>query len=63
MDYWVGGEGSDSDMDNWTRRQRGLILDENDLWIAATAIALDATLVSRDTDFSGIDGLLVVTLG
>ena len=45
------------------RRQRGLTLDENDLWIAATAIALDATLVSRDTDFSGIDGLLVVTLG
>jgi predicted nucleic acid-binding protein len=62
MDYWVGGEGSDSDMHNWTRRQRGLILDENDLWIAATTIALDATLVTRDSDFSGIDGLLTVAL-
>jgi predicted nucleic acid-binding protein len=45
-----------------TRRQRGLTLDENDLWVAATAIALDATLVSRDTDFSGVDGLRVVTV-
>lgn len=42
------------------RQQRGLALDENDLWIAATALALDATLVSRDTDFTGIDGLSIV---
>jgi predicted nucleic acid-binding protein len=42
------------------RQHRGLVLDENDLWIAATAMALNATLVSRDTDFAGIDGLSVI---
>jgi len=42
------------------RQQRGLPLDENDLWVAATALALGATLVSRDNDFGGIDGLAVV---
>jgi predicted nucleic acid-binding protein len=44
------------------RQQRGLAMDENDLWMAATALALDATLVSRDSDFQGIDGLRVVAL-
>jgi predicted nucleic acid-binding protein len=44
------------------RRQRGLTLDENDLWVAATALALGATLVSRDSDFGNIDGLAVVAL-
>ena len=44
------------------RQQRGLALDENDLWVAATALALGATLVSRDSDFTGIDGLPVVAL-
>jgi predicted nucleic acid-binding protein len=34
-------------------------LDENDLWIAATAVALDAVLVSRDSDFQQIEGLKV----
>lgn len=43
-----------------TRQQQGLTLDENDLWVAATALALGATLVSRDTDFAGIPGLSVV---
>ena len=34
------------------RQQRGLALDENDLWVAAAALALGATLVSRDTDYA-----------
>jgi len=34
-------------------------LDENDLWIAATALALGATLVSRDADVQQIGGLRV----
>ena len=41
------------------RQKRGLSLDENDRWVAATAVALGATLVSRDGDFRGIDGLPV----
>ena len=36
------------------RQQHGLTLDENDLWVAATALALGATLVSRDGDFGRI---------
>lgn len=44
-----------------TRQQRGLTLDENDLWVAATALALGAKLVSRDSDFGDIAGLSVVT--
>jgi predicted nucleic acid-binding protein len=45
-----------------TRLQRGLALDENDLWVAATALALGAALVSRDSDFSVIERLTVVAL-
>jgi predicted nucleic acid-binding protein len=44
------------------RQRLGLSLDENDLWIAATSISLGATLVSRDSDFSGIDGLSLISL-
>ena len=44
------------------RQQRGLTLDENDLWLAATALALGATLVSRDRGFGGIEGLPVLAL-
>jgi predicted nucleic acid-binding protein len=43
-----------------SQQRRGLPLDENDLWIAATALALDGTLVSRDNDFHAVDGLRVV---
>lgn len=42
-----------------TRQQKGLTLDENDLWIAATALALGAVLISRDSDLQQIDGLTV----
>jgi predicted nucleic acid-binding protein len=42
------------------QQRRGVCLDENDLWIAATALALNATLVSRDTDFQRIDRLTVI---
>ena len=42
------------------RQQRGLALDENDLWVAATALCLGATLVTRDTDFAQLDGLSIV---
>ena len=45
-----------------TRRQRGLSLDENDLWVAATALALGASLVSRDGDFAAVTGLSVIAL-
>jgi len=42
------------------RQRRGLPLDENDLWIAATALAIGATLVTRDSDFREIEGLAIV---
>ena len=42
------------------QQRRGLPLDENDLWMAATALAVSATLVTRDSDFQGIEGLAVV---
>ena len=32
---------------------------KNDLWIAATALALDAVLITRDSDFQQIEGLSV----
>ena len=36
--------------------QQGTPLSENDLWIAATARALDAILVTADSDFQRITG-------
>lgn len=44
------------------QQARGLCLDENDLWIAATALALNATLVSRDSDFGRVDELAILVL-
>jgi tRNA(fMet)-specific endonuclease VapC len=44
------------------RQKQGRPMGENDLWIAATARALSATLVTRDQDFDNIDGLPVVTI-
>jgi len=42
-----------------TRQRKGLVLDENDLWITSTALALGAVLISRDSDLQQIDGLTV----
>jgi predicted nucleic acid-binding protein len=41
------------------QQRQSLPLDENDLWMAATALALNAILVSRDSDFQAIEGLAV----
>jgi len=38
---------------------QGLNLDDNDLWIAATALLLNYSLVTRDKIFTRIPGLLV----
>lgn len=35
----------------------GVAINENDLWIAATTLALGATLVTRDADFGRVRGL------
>jgi predicted nucleic acid-binding protein len=42
-----------------SREASGGPMSDNDLWIAATASSLGATLVTRDQDFQGIPGLLV----
>jgi predicted nucleic acid-binding protein len=40
-------------------KSQGLNLDDNDLWIAASAIALGSLLVTRDQVFSHVPGLQV----
>ena len=42
------------------QQRLGLPLDENDLWIAATTLAIGATLVSNDRDFQRVGTLTVV---
>jgi len=37
--------------------RKGTCLDENDLWIAATALSSGSILVTSDTDFERVDGL------
>lgn len=37
-------------------QQHGTLLDECDLWIAATALAADAVLVTSDSDFQRVAG-------
>ncbi len=41
------------------RERAGFPMDENDLWIAATALVLGALLVTRDGDFRNVPGLSV----
>ena len=40
-----------------TVQQVGTPLDENDLWISATALSLGAVLVTMDSDFQRVGGL------
>ena len=42
------------------QQRRGLSLDENDLWMAATALSMGVVLVTRDSDFRGVAGLSIV---
>ena len=42
-----------------TLESQGLSLDDNDLWIAATAIALGHILVTRDQVFTQVPGLQI----
>ena len=39
--------------------RKGMSLDENDLWIAATVLNVNATLVTQDSDFNRVDNLKV----
>ena len=43
-------------------QKQGKSLDECDLWIAATALALEAILVTSDSDFHRVQGLLGLQL-
>lgn len=42
-----------------TVQRAGMPLDENDLWIAATALSLRSVLVTMDSDFQRVGGLAV----
>jgi len=42
-------------------RQKGRMLPENDVWIAAIALGNGLTLVTRDVHFREIDGLVIET--
>lgn len=50
-DYYAGAK--------TTVQRAGTPLDENDLWIAATALSLGAVLVTMDSDFQRVGGLTV----
>lgn len=43
----------------WETERKGTPLDENDLWIAATARALEAVMVTTDSDFQRVSGLQI----
>ena len=40
-------------------RRAGTALDENDLWIASCAVALDAVLVTSDSDYARVSSLSI----
>lgn len=39
-----------------------MYIPENDIWIAATALAADLELVSADRDFENVSGLCVIKI-
>jgi tRNA(fMet)-specific endonuclease VapC len=39
--------------------KQGLVLGDNDFWIAATALSLGAILITRDQNFRHVPGLIV----
>lgn len=41
----------------WEAERRGVAISDNDLWIAATTLALGAVLVTADADFSRLSGV------
>ncbi len=41
-------------------RKKGIVVDNADMWVAATALALDVTLVAHDAVFRQIAGLKLV---
>jgi tRNA(fMet)-specific endonuclease VapC len=43
-------------------KKSGHPIPENDIWIAATAIAANLTLVTADSDFDNIEGLIIEKL-
>ena len=43
-------------------QSHGKIMPENDMWIAATAIANDLAIVTQDKHFEHIDGLSVIKM-
>ena len=43
----------------WEAERTGTPLDENDLWIAATALVVNAVLVTTDSDFRRVSSLRV----
>jgi tRNA(fMet)-specific endonuclease VapC len=40
-------------------KQKGRMIPANDIWIAATAVQYDLTLMSQDAHFNAVDGLAV----
>ena len=42
-------------------RAKGRPIPENDIWIAATAMQYNLTLVTRDSHFGEVDGLVIET--
>jgi predicted nucleic acid-binding protein len=54
----VPATGADQDVAiKWETERQGTPLDENALWIAATARALEAVVVTTDSDFQQVSGL------